>query len=313
MQEQIQKILQARPLRAGSLAVTIFGDTLSQQGGGAWLGSLVGVMGRFGLNTRQSRTALFRLKREGWLQSILVGRKSYLSYTDFGRRQYERAAIRIYAGQAPIWNSTWTLIMPTGLDTVVRDELRRQLGWQGFALLANGLYAHPLPNKEGLQETLAKLGVSDKIVQWNAIMGSDLDQDRLRTLVHDAWRLNDSAEQFKEFIAMFGRVLMTVERGCRGDVSDAFVIRTLLVHEYRRALLKTTELPAVLLPSDWPGHEARHIAKMIYRAVHNDAIDFSRTVLENKNGFLPVPDVEYFRRFDGLEVSDGFQTATQHV
>ena len=136
---------------------------------------------------------------------------------------------------------------------------------------------------------------------------------RLEGLVWDSWHLDSSAEQLEEFVTVFSRVLVTLERGDGSDVGDAFVIRTLLVHEYRRALLKTTELPAVLLPKDWPGHEARHIAKMIYRAVHTDAISFSRMVLRNKNGFLPAPNIDYFARFGGLETSDVRESATQHV
>jgi len=313
LREHIELLLQVRPPRAGSLAVTIFGDTLSHQGDGVWLSSLVNVMGRFGLNARQSRTAIFRLKREGWLQSTLVGRKSYVSYTDFGRRQYERAATRIYATQIPLWSGIWTLVMPIGIETSVRDELRRRLGWQGFALLTNGLYAHPLPNEEALQETISSLDVGDQIVQWSAMMEPGVAPGRLEGLVWDSWHLDSLAEQLEEFVSVFSRILVTLERGDRSDVGDAFVIRTLLVHEYRRALLKTTELPAVLLPKDWPGHEARHIAKMVYRAVHTDAISFSRMVLRNKNGFLPAPNADYFARFGGLETSAVRESATQHV
>ena len=61
----IRELLQAHPPRAGSLAITVFGDTVSQQGNSVWLGSLVDVMEEFGLNARQIRTAVFRLGQEG--------------------------------------------------------------------------------------------------------------------------------------------------------------------------------------------------------------------------------------------------------
>ena len=48
---------------------------------------------------------------------------------------------------------------------------------------------------------------------------------------------------------------------------DALVVRLLLVHEYRRAVLKDPLLPADLLPEDWPGAAARDLCATIYRTV----------------------------------------------
>ena len=57
-------------VRAGSLIISLFGDSISQHGNSIWLGSLIESLEPFGLNARQIRTAVFRLVKENWLINI---------------------------------------------------------------------------------------------------------------------------------------------------------------------------------------------------------------------------------------------------
>jgi len=49
------------------------------------------------------------------------------------------------------------------------------------------------------------------------------------------------------------------------DDESAFLLRVLLIHDYRRLLLRDPELPDVLLPTGWPGQQARMLCREIYR------------------------------------------------
>ncbi len=296
----IRELLRAHPPRAGSLAITLFGDTISQQGDSVWLGSLVEVMEEFGLNARQIRTAVFRLGQEGWLLSTQSGRKSYYRYSEFGWRQYEHAAERIYAAGTRDWDGTWTLVMPAGLEASQREELRKQLGWQGFGLLAGGVLAHPRANRAALEETLAALGFERDVVVWQAARADGGPGTTLAGRIHECWRLDDLAVRFAAFIDDFSPLLDRVCSDRTLLARDAFMLRTLLIHEYRRILLKTTDLPEDLLPPGWPGHGARLIAAEIYRRIHADAVAYTRTSMRNAAGHLPGPGARYFERFGGL-------------
>ena len=80
---------------------------------------MIKILEPFGLNHRQIRTAVFRLVQEDWLVARQMGRRSYYSFTEAGRKHYEKAARRIYyAGRQP-WDGKWTL------DLASREVLRR--------------------------------------------------------------------------------------------------------------------------------------------------------------------------------------------
>ena len=124
--EDYARSLLAQPSRARSLIVTFFGDVVSVQPARAWLGSLISVMGNLELSEHLVRTACNRLAREGWLQSLRLGRRSYYHFSDYGARQYRRAAYRIYAPRKPEWDGYWD----GGADT--RPSMRRAgLNWNG--------------------------------------------------------------------------------------------------------------------------------------------------------------------------------------
>jgi phenylacetic acid degradation operon negative regulatory protein len=293
----IARRLRAAPPRAGSLAITLFGDTVAPQGNSVWLGSLVQVMQAFALNPRQVRTAVFRLARAGWLVARQRGRRRYYGYTDFAIRQYARAAERIYAPSAPPWDGQWTLVTPAGLDGPAREELRKRLGWLGFATVANGLLAHPQARGDALQDTVAELGLGERVVIWRA--AAPVVAPLLR-LVDDCWGLDAVAARFRGFLADFGAAARLVADLPDIPPREAFVLRTLLVHEYRRILLGAADLPPALLPPAWPGTEAMRLAAALYRRLHAPASAHACTALENAEGPLPPPDATALARFGGL-------------
>jgi len=96
-------------------------------------------------------------------------------------------------------------------------------------------------------------------------------------------------------------VLADLERATALEPRAAFVIRTMVVHEYRRILLRATALPPELLPAGWPGHTARELAAALYGRVHAAASDYASSVLSNEHGALPRPVPGFFARFGGLD------------
>src|SRR5688572_23487496 len=74
-----------RPLRSGSLLVTILGDSIAPRGGAVTLGSLIKLAQPFALTERLVRTSVGRLARDGWLSSRRMGRQSEYALARHGR------------------------------------------------------------------------------------------------------------------------------------------------------------------------------------------------------------------------------------
>jgi len=297
VRRHIDRILATQPPRAGSLAITVFGDCISQQGDSVWLGSLVDVMAAFGLNARQVRTAIFRLRQDGWLTSQQLGRRSYYRLSESGQCQYERAAARIYAGAPAPWDGKWILVMPDRIESSTREELRKRLGWLGFGMLTGGVMAHPRIDRGLLADTLTELGLSDHVIVWRARLDSDV---KLHGLVHGAWQLDDLQARYRSFIADFSPFRKLLAGGRMPAEQDAFILRSLLVHQYRRILLRSTDLPTALLPRRWCGHTAMDLVRDLYCALHAPASHYACARLSNAAGCLPPPSTAFYQRLGGI-------------
>ena len=287
-----------RPMRAGSLIVTVFGDSIAPLGNSIWLGSLIRLLEPFGLNARQIRTAVFRLVKEGWLKAERTGRKSYYGFSAYGLRQYEKAAKRIYAIHRPNWDGQWTLVLPTFVTDRERAELRRDLQWQGFGALAPGLLAHPSADQASLRATIEERRVAGKVVILEARSGELAPPQALTRLVRECWKLDTLAKRYRQFLRTFEPVAAEIERTRDGlDAEQCLQLRTLLIHEYRRILLHDTDLPDALLPEDWPGREASALTAESYTLIHARAADFVSEKVTTQGGHTPNLDAKYGARF----------------
>ena len=300
----------ARPLRANSLIITVFGDAIAPHGGTVWLGSLIKLMAPFGLNQRLIRTSVYRLSKESWLTSEQVGRRSYYSLTQSGRRRYESACQRIYAMPRHKWDGQWTLVFTAlpDLDANLQEIVRRELAWQGFGILAPGVLAHPDLHPNDVMASLQELELRDKVVVMTANSERDFAKRPLQDLVRTCWDLERLSQDYKRFLERFRPILQVLQEA--NELQDelqpdrCFWVRTLLIHEYRRVLRRDPHLPDELLPADWPGMAARLLCRNLYRLTQTQAERHLMTTLETIDGFLPEAAPSYYTRFGGLPMPE---------
>ena len=88
------------------------------------------------------------------------------------------------------------------------------------------------------------------------------------------------------------------------DSQTAFQLRTLLIHEYRKILLRDPFLPAALLPERWNGVSAYQLCRNLYSIVAAPAEDFLTDSLENEDGPLPPASSQFYERFGGIQTTD---------
>ncbi len=291
----------SRPtLRAGSLITTVFGDAVMPRGGRVWLGSLIRVMADFGINERLVRTSVFRLSSDGWLQSEQIGRRSYYGLTEDGGQRFEQATHRIYAEPARNWDGDWCLLLLSGLDTADKELVRKECGWLGFGQLSANILAHPAPDVADLDVTVDRLGVADELV---VLTGQTLRNEAgMRRLAQECWNTAELDERYGRFVTMFRPAFRAVEKTPRVPEKTAFLLRTLLIHEYRSVLLRDPLLPAELLPADWQGRAAYQLCRNLYIALHAAADRYLGASMETADGPLPPPAAAFAKRFGGLKM-----------
>lgn len=293
---------QSRPtLRAGSLIITVFGDSIAARGGTVWLGSLISVMSEFGISERLVRTSVFRLARDGWLGANQVGRRSFYSLTKEGRQKFEQATHRIYGEPRVDWTGEWTLVLLSALDATERESVRKELSWLGFGAISTSLMAHPAAEPDDLKTLLARLGVQDEVVVMNGRTSDESQDDALRDLVRKSWNLEEIDDRYEQFLGHFGPARKAVCANGKLSPRNAFQIRTLLIQEYRKILLRDPLLPSEMLPDDWHGVAAYKLCGELYRGVFHAADRFLTAQVETTHGPLPPPSAEFFERFGGLK------------
>ena len=202
----LSRLIKSDPPRAKSLCVSLLGDALAPHGGAIWLGDLIELLAPLGINERLLRTSVFRLVAQNWLQSERHGRRSLYLISELGQRHAAHASQRIYEGAPQDWNGEWTLVaLPRiGNGLAERAELRRELIWEGFGMIAPGLFAHPHTQASAAHDILEKLGIPDRALVLSARDLADAGGLPIASLASQCWNLDDVAEQYRAFSKNFG-------------------------------------------------------------------------------------------------------------
>jgi phenylacetic acid degradation operon negative regulatory protein len=300
-QKWINHFLATDPPRSKSLVMTIFGDAIAPHGGRLWLGSLIELVAPLGVTDRLVRTSVFRLVQEGWLVANREGRRSSYALQPDAAPRFARANRRIYAPPGVDWDGRWTLLLaPNGtVDSALRAAVRKELEWEGFAMLAPGLLAHPAADQDGVAEVLRRVDGGGKIFVCAATELPGVGARPLAELVREGWDLSGVVAGYRRFIHEF-TPLRDLLRQEAPDPQQAFIVRTLLIHAYRRVQLHDPMLPLALLPQPWPGSEAYALAQAIYRLVWAPAERHLMDVLRREDAAAPEADAGLVERFGGL-------------
>ena len=300
---RLEDFRQQKRVQAGSLIMSVFGDAILPRGGRIWLGSLIRLLEPLELNERLVRTSVFRLAKEQWLRTETVGRRADYVLTNSGRRRFDEASRHIYAPHAPLWDRRWRLILVVGdYDPREREHLRRALFWQGFGLLGADCFVNPSADLTAAFDALVAEGLAEQLDRLMPLLAADSRSGLAASdsdLVRRAWNLDELAGAYAAFVATYLPILAELRRDRHAEVAeeDAFLIRTLLIHDYRRLLLRDPELPDVLLPAEWPGQKARLLCKELYRRLAPASERHLDRCLVLADGTIPPADPAFADRF----------------
>ena len=276
--------LKREPSRTGSIVITLFGDAIVPRGGSVWLGTLLAFFDTIDIDSGVVRTAMSRLAADGWLERNKVGRNSFYRLVRKGRQTFDTATRHIYDKQISDWTGRFELLLIGSSED--RDAARDALKNAGFGSPLPGVWVAPsgVPVPEEAARAI-RLEVS-------------AEDDSGRRLLSESWPLDRTADAYLKFMKTFEPLRGWIERREQLSDADAFTARVLLIHHYRRVVLRDPLLPTALLPRDWPGRAARRLCGDIYRGLLAPSEQWLDLNGSNENGPLPVAGAELRRRFD---------------
>lgn len=245
-------------LRVWSLVITVFGDSVQRRGGVISNTRLQMLLGRVGVERGTLRTALSRLAKDGWLESERSGRSSCYRLSQSGMVKFADATGRIYAPVSDGPVTEWSLSVGRGLSGI---EIAPNV-----VLCPAGQEAASAPDIR-LRGTL------------------DILSPQMRdSLLGDEHRAALSNLQ-RDIVVLGGLSL---------DPLASAAARTLLIHRWRRLVLRFPELPVELLPAPFNAASLRAQVRDAYRALTPLAEQWLSGATDD---LRPMPAPEATRRF----------------
>ncbi len=261
----------ARRLRTDStsqgLLLTLLGDYWFGRRSYIPSAALVALLAEFDISGQAARAALSRVQRAGYLEGTRRGRNTSYRLSAFaaerglvsGRRIMRFTAER--PSDAREWDGRWTIVA-YALQADQADErrhIRRQLRGLGFEPLQDAVWISPRPAADGVLDALGDDVALSLTVFEDAVVSPMTALDAVRI-----WQLEELADRYTAILEHLDAVLPHVKGRARPAPSDALVMRTLAMDEWRIVPRLDPGLPTALLPRRWPGWEARRRFVQVY-------------------------------------------------
>ncbi len=243
---------QGRP-RVWSLVITVFGDAIVPRGGRVALSVLQDLMTRLRIEPGALRTAMSRLAADHWVMREKDGRNSFYSLAEEGRHAFDLATRRIYAAGPPAWQGEWTVAVPPANGEGRNPQRDHWLHNNGFVRAGAGSWVRLETGDADGDELLP----ADLLV----IRGNAL---HIPGETGSLWGLPTIADAYRNFMHEVTPLTETLRDGVSLNPLEAMAARTLVVHGWRKIILRDPGLPAALLPQDWPGEDARTMVRAVY-------------------------------------------------
>jgi len=280
MGREVDKLLaqlrEDNSLKVWSLIITFFGDAIVARGGNVSAKTVQAVLSGMNVGGGAVRTAFSRLVSDQWIVRSKIGRESFYELADDGYRPFKVASSRIYSVQSADDTNDWTLVIKDGGSKAISSH-RLDAGVQ---LSANCWLFKRIENK-----VVDALIENDCLVLSGELICEELPDWILGKLIPD--NLRDGYFQLQKRFSI-------IKQAGKLSPLDSLVVRCLLIHQWRRLLLRSPALPGALLPAE---QECRRFVAEFYHQL----LPGSETWLDEEatcaNGRIPAATDDIRLRF----------------
>ena len=215
--------------RVWSLMVSLFGDLAQAESDVIDGPILTAIMNMLQVKPEATRVALHRLRNDGWVRSQKSGRISQHSLTPKGRAESAAASPRIYA-QPDGQDQDWRLVLLKDAAPAMQSKLIND----GFVCLTSRVFLGR-KNLKAPNQALCLAG--GNVPSW---LPSQLEPEGLR-------------DEYAALLDALVKLAAKLPEPSRMSALETAVLRCLIVHNWRRLVLKHPSLPSALVAPDWPG------------------------------------------------------------
>lgn len=241
-------------MKPRSIVFDLFGDYIRYRGGSIRLRELAELMSCFDVGESTVRVVIARLRKEGWFDAERDGRQTHYVLNEKSLRLLDEGRDRIFNRLRAEWDGRWYMVIYSvpETDRGVREQIRKELAWLGFGPLATATYVSPHDRLLQVREKVAELPA----VRLDTLtcQSSGLPTDR--EMAARCWDLATLDADYRELLRTY-RARLPEYRTL--SPREALVESIRLNYDYRKFPFRDPDLPAELLPSGWPGHEAHEM------------------------------------------------------
>ncbi|MEI8145156.1 MAG: PaaX family transcriptional regulator C-terminal domain-containing protein [Alphaproteobacteria bacterium] len=280
--EAVARFHANRPVRAASLVVTLFGDSVVPRGGVLSIRAIVDLLTGVGLEGGAIRTAMSRLVRDGLFERAAQRASPSYSLTARANEEFAAAFARVYDGKGRGDGDGLDLvILPPAVKRARGDAA---LVAAGFQVVVAGLYAAPE-------------GVEPPLIPGAFALKGQLGPETAYALGTAIWDMERTCEAYRRFSLACSPLAAALARSSPLP-AQSFALRLLTVHAFRRIVVRDPGLPSCFWPADRPDRAARVLMSDIYSSL----IESSELYLGNVTGpgeLFPVASPPLDQRFCG--------------
>lgn len=258
-----------------STVVTFLGAVVRPLGSWMPIAGTVDLLTQAGLDAPSVRTAVHRLKGNGWL----------VSEARDGARGYAltpAALDTLAAGDEVIWHARTPADLTDGWCIVhfgvpeskraKRHQLRAHLSSLGFGNVGTALWIAPARMRPAAERAVTELGLE---AHTAVFVGAYHGTQDLTELLYGSWDLAAIDQSYRDFVAAQGRVAEAAEREPL-EPAQAFTTYLSVLDQWRKLPFRDPGLPAEVLAPDWHGPPATAVFERLVAALKEPALAHAR-------------------------------------
>ncbi len=228
--------------------VTLFGDLAQTEGDTIDGPTLSAIMTELDVRPEAARVALHRLRNDGWIASQKHGRTRRHALTPTSLAETQQASARIYANPEN-YETEWKLALLEDSASISSREMAKH----GFAPLLPRVYLGG--SKAKAPPSALVISASEAPVWLRKQIAPQLLED-----------------EYNALIPLLHLMTQNLSPDTLTDLQIA-VVRCLIVHNWRRIVLRHPALPPALLPENWAGSRCHVLVDKLLTDLPRPALD----------------------------------------